>query len=318
MIGTEQNSNTENRYKIILELKKLQNSLLQCTDFDACERCRLELLAYIEENPLLKNICKLMEEQQNKLLADENCMSILNRIHSFVITLENTHASLSQTKVIRNKVYKFEDFEQVSITIRSGEINTYVDIPSKLFFPSITHFSDRNIDYLQQIRSESQVCGLRDLYNLFDNQIGLLCTYLSVQYGFEYTLMKQSLSNLGLQTNNFNAAYLYCIVCAVNKLLQHKVENYKALEVKPVNNILSGGKQLPHTTLQGRKSQIFKELCKDPTLSASNLGTYFGTKPKTIETQFKELARSLYNDKHIQKPKTVIVEYIKMHNLHTS
>ena len=237
----------QNRYTILIKLKEMYNELLKCTNFTDVDLCRVQLLAYIEENSLLKDICQSIDQQ---LTTNQPSVGIINRIHSYIITLENTHAHFRKIQIIRNKVYKFKDLEQVDIITTPGSSNNYIENPNMCFYPSISYFLDNNNDYLQQMKNKPQVEGLSDLYNLFDDTIGLLFTNLSVQYAFEYILIRKIEYIIPAPlNNNFNAAYLYCIVCAVNKLLQHKVENYKMLEALPINKTL-GVEPLSHEKLK--------------------------------------------------------------------
>lgn len=312
MIGTVQNANTENRYKIILKLKEMNKRLAQCTSFEDIATCRIELLAYIEENSLLKEICQSIEQQ---LTTKQPPVDIINRIHQYIITLENVDAHFRKKQIIRNKVYKFKELEQVDIITTAGNSNMYLENPDMLFFPSITNILDHNNDYLQQMKNKPRGVALSDLYNLFDDTLSLLFTILTFQYAFEYILIRKFDYIIEPPTDktNFTAAYLYCIVCAVNNLLQYKLDNYKKFKLLPINKTLEV-EQLPHTTLKGRKAEIFKELCKDTTLPASALGEYIGTKTRTIEGQIEELAELLYKKK-VKNPKTAIIEYIKMYKL---
>lgn len=220
--------NKPNRYDIILNLKELNKQLLQCTTYDEVDDCRYQLLSFIENTPRLKSIYQDVIAQEETLKRGGEFNTCINRIHLFIINLLNFHTRYRTFTLSRQKRFLSNHLETVSF-IENNEITyQFVDCPSLIYYPSLTIFLPPT-NYLNLRKYNKPITDLGDLYSFLDFtetvQSGLLL--MTLKYNFEYFILNKDLFNIGLQENNFNAAYLRCIVYSVNKSLQEKLRNDK-------------------------------------------------------------------------------------------
>lgn len=303
----QDNQNFKN--SIILKLKTINTKLSTCKDYNDVDLLRWELLSYIDGTPILTNIFTEIKNKHASLKNDGRYASFINQIHAYIIALLNVHMTQRVACITRSKLVDLPSFEKVELIDNNNYVlASFAEVPEFLYYPSLSViFPPRN--YLQIVLQTQNLTGLSDFYKLFDDTLEAYLLMFSIMYTFEFSAISQDSFNLGVQENDFNAAYLACIIKAVNENLQTKLlqVDRQASKLQTVEET----SVLPHAKLNGRLLSIFNELCKDTTLTAQDLATYFSTQKKTIETQLRDLSKKLNGC----GGKNAVVNYIKKHSL---
>lgn len=249
--------NKPNRYDIILNLKELNKQLLQCTTYDEVDVCRYQLLSFIENTPRLKSIYQDVIAQEETLKRGGEFNTCINRIHSSIINLLNFHTRYRTFTLSRQKIFRSNHLETVSFIENNEKTYQFVDCPSLIYYPSLTIFLPPT-NYLNLRKYNKPITYLGDLYSFLDFtkivQSGLLL--MTLKYNFEYFILNKDLFNIGLQENNFNAAYLRCIVYSVNESLQEKLQNSKTDLTAGINN---SNTSIPQVNTQNPKCLLTNE-----------------------------------------------------------
>ncbi len=252
------NKNANNRYDIILNLMELNKQLLQCTTYEEVNNYRYKLLSFIEDTSILKNIYQDIIAKEDVLKKESEFNACINKIHSFIIALLNAHTKYKTFTLLRQKVSKMNTLEEVSLIENKEIIGSFIECPSLIYYPSLTLLLPPK-NYLNLKIRNQPITNLSDLYSLFDDSdkvLEKLLLLMSVKYNFEFFLLNKDFFNIGIQENNFNAAFLYCVVYCVNKSLQTILQPKKDFDI---NIKASNHKYNDNSSLKTNNCPLTKE-----------------------------------------------------------